>query len=223
VEYLSEDALQTLLEQPDAKSRKGFRNQFLMTLMYDTAARCCEILKLKVRDLKINTRHPTALLDGKGNKPRLVPLLSKTVEHYKRYLQMYHPDIDNDSDGYLFYTVIHGIKRPMSDDNVADFIKKYGETARLSCPEVPLKVHPHQLRHTRAIHYYRDGMPIAVLSELLGHANPETTKIYAYADTEMKRAAMEKANIMRKVTPVPIPIWEGNEEMILELSGLKSK
>ena len=31
-------------------------------------------------------------------------------------------------------------------------------------------------------------MPMMLLSEYLGHANVETTKIYAYADTEMKRA-----------------------------------
>jgi len=152
VEFLSDEALQTLLNQPDTKKRKGFRNQFLMVLMYDTAARCSEILNLKVRDLRINTRHPVAYLLGKGNKPRSVPLLSKTVEHCKRYLQMYHPCKDDNE--YLFYTVIHDTKKPMSIDNVEDFMKKYGEKARLICPEVPERVHPHQLRHTRAIHYY---------------------------------------------------------------------
>ena len=37
------------------------------------------------------------------------------------------------------------------------------------------------------------GMPLPVLPEFLGHEDPETTLIYAYADTEMKRQAVERA------------------------------
>jgi site-specific recombinase XerD len=79
----------------------------------------------------------------------------------------------------------------MPADTVAVFMQKYGTMARVENPEIPQRVHPHQLRHTRAVHYYRDGMPLALIAELLGHASVESTKIYAYADTEMKRVAME--------------------------------
>ena len=44
--------------------------------------------------------------------------------------------------------------------------------------------------------------------------------IYAYADTEMKRAAIQKADAVRRTKPVPDEIWAGNEAMILKLSGL---
>ena len=219
VEFLSEDALLTLLSQPDVRKRTNLRNRFFMTLMYEAAARCDELLSMKVRDLRLDVRHPAAYLTGKGNKTRSVALLPKAVEHCKQYLQIFHADTCKDD--FLFFTVIHGTKQAMSPDNAAAFMKKYGEMARQICPEVPERVHPHQLRHTRAIHLYRDGMPLAVLSEFLGHVDPETTKIYAYADAEMKRAAMEKAEHLRKGVPVPIPIWKDNEDMILELSGLK--
>jgi site-specific recombinase XerD len=217
--FLTEDALKVLLEQPDGKNRFGLRNQFFMLLMYDTASRCSELLDMKIRDLRIHTRHPCAYLLGKGNKPRSVSLMNRTTEHCVRYLKVFHTDTNNDD--YLFYTVIHGIRHRMSADNVAAFMRKYGNAARKICPEVPSKVHPHQLRHTRAIHYYRDGMPLPLIAELLGHASVETTKIYAYADTEMKRIAMEKAGRNRNVSPPPAPVWQDNEDMILELSGLK--
>jgi len=219
VDFLTEDALKALLDQPDANKRLGLRNQFFMILTYDTAARCSEILNLKIRNLRILTKHPSAYLIAKGNKPRTVSLLAKTVEHCNRYLKAFHPDSRDDD--YLFYTVFHGTKHRMSADTVASFMEKYGDMARKICPEVPVKVHPHQLRHTRAIHYYRDGMPLALIAELLGHASVESTKIYAYADTEMKRVAMEKADRYRNTSPPPIPIWKDDEDMILELSGLK--
>jgi hypothetical protein len=59
-----------------------------------------------------------------------------------------------------------------------------------------------------------------LLSEYLGHASEETTKIYAYADTEMKRAAIDKADIIRGELSQSAPVWEDDEEMILKLSGL---
>lgn len=219
VEFLTETALEALLKQPNVDKPTGLRNQFFMVLMYDTAARCGELLNMRVGNLQINTKHPSAYLYGKGDKPRSVPLLNKTVEHCNRYLQMFHPDPHPED--YLFYTVIHGMRHQMSADCVARFMKKYGDLARKDCLEMPLHIHPHQLRHTRAIHYYRDGMPLVLVAEQLGHASTETTKIYAYADTEMKRAAMEKADSNRNLSPSAAPIWQDNEEMILKLSGLR--
>ena len=66
----------------------------------------------------------------------------------------------------------------MSDDNVARFIKEYGTMAKQQCNEVPDKIHPHMFRRTRSMHLYRSGMPLALLSEWLGHEDPETSLIY---------------------------------------------
>ena len=44
--------------------------------------------------------------------------------------------------------------------------------------------------------------------------------IYAYADTEMKRAAVQKADAVRKSKPAPAEIWANDDDMILKLSGL---
>jgi len=218
VEYLSEAALQTLLAQPDTTKKTGIRDQFFMTLMYDTAARCGELLNLRVRDIRSSLKHPEAHLIGKGSKPRAVALLGRTAELCKRYMQIYHKAPKPDD--YLFYTVIHNVRNPMSADAVAAFMKKYGDSARKACAEVPERIHPHQLRHTRAIHYYRGGMPLALVAEQLGHASPTTTKIYAYADSDMKRAAIEKMN-QGTDSDTTIPVWENNEEMIIQLVGLK--
>ena len=70
---------------------------------------------------------------------------------------------------------------------------------------------------------YRAGMPLALLSEWLGHENPETSLIYAYADTEMKRDAIQKATVSNN--PMNIekiqPFWKNDDEMIRQLYGLK--
>lgn len=221
VEYLSERALKVLLETPDVHSKTGLRNRFFMILMYDTAARCQELLDLKVKDVILKTDKPYVYLTGKGNKQRSVPLLPKTIKHYEQYLSVFHTETPSSED-YVFYTIRHGIKHQMSEDNAEAFMKKYGQHARRRCNEVPERVHPHQLRHTRAIHLYRSGMPLPFISELLGHVNLNTTNIYAYADTEMKRKALEKAAL--STAPAIFDqkaAWENDEDMILKLSGLR--
>jgi integrase/recombinase XerD len=70
------------------------------------------------------------------------------------------------------------------------------------------------------MHLYRQGLPLPMLADYLGHASIESTRIYAYADTEMKRIAIEKADPFHNQTPSPQPTWAGDEDMILKLAGL---
>lgn len=221
VDFLSEEGLKTLLLQPDTGRRIGLRNQFFMILMYDTAARCQELLDLHLKDFSLAGSAPFVFLTGKGNKVRTVPLMDQTVRHLMNYLEIFHPDYKSHGEDYLFSIITHGAAHPMSRDTVESFIKKYGNAARKDCPDIPEKVYPHQLRHTRAIHLYRGGMPLAVLSEFLGHASVETTRIYAYADTEMKRSAIEKATAQNTVGG-EVPIWDiSDEETLRKLAGLR--
>jgi len=223
VEFMSEKALKAVFAQPDTETKNGIRDLFFMILMYDTAARNMELLDFKVKDFSVNAKTPCVYLTGKGRKKRVVPVMQKTVEHFQKYKGIFHGTQEYDPDQYLFYTTRHGSKQQMSDDNVARFMNNYGLSAKAICNEVPVKVHPHMLRRTRAMHLYRGGMPLPLLSEWLGHENLETTLIYAYADTEMKRKAIQKAT----GTNNPLndeniqACWEDNEELIRKLYGLK--
>lgn len=220
VESLTETALQTLLHQPDTTTTAGRRNQVFMILMYDSAGRCGELTGLRLRDLRLDTAHPVVYLHGKGGKTRIVPLLARTVEHCRQHLRRHHSDAPAGSDAFMFFTTIHGQRQPVSADTVAAFLNAYAKSARATCPEIPQRVHPHMLRHTRAMHLYRRGMPLPLLADYLGHANIESTRIYAYADAEMKRLAIEKADPLHTQTLRAEPTWAGDEEMILKLSGL---
>ena len=109
----------------------------------------------------------------------------------------------------------------MSPDNVSIFIEKYANQARVSCPEVPERVHTHFFRHSRAMHLYQSGIPLSYIKDFLGHVNATTTSIYAAADTTMIRDALEKVAKSGENSNAEIPVWEGNEDMILRLCGLK--
>lgn len=220
VEFLSENALTALLQQPDPSKKKGLRDLTFMVMMYDTAARCFELLGMRIKDLRLNAEHPIAYLHGKGGKTRTVPLLPKTVQHCKRYLGKFHTDEPCDSEEYVFYTVSHGKRHKMSHDTAADFMNKYCSLAASQCSDMPKHLHPHMIRHTRAMHLYRAGMPLELLAQFMGHSSSESTRVYAYADTEMKRAALEKLDSNSAAQQNISCIWEDDEDMILRLSGL---
>lgn len=209
VNHMSKAAVSAIIGCADANTPKGLRDRFFLTLMYDTAARDGEMLNLKLYD--INVDNANICLFGKGAKPRLVPVSKETLQMFNRYKMLFHNDSKKDC--FLFYTKHQKEKTSMSDDNVSRFLKKYAAEARKRNPHVPDNVYPHMLRHSRAMHLYQNGMPLAMLSEFLGHEDPETTLIYAYADTEMKRQAVEKAS--KDLLTIDImndpPIWESQD------------
>jgi site-specific recombinase XerD len=217
--YLSEKALASLLAQPDPKTPRGLRNNFLLILLYDTGARIQELLDLRLRDLHLQDPVPCVYLHGKGGKTRVIPLLPKTVQHLHRYLQHFHRS-HNNGDAWLFYTRMKGRMGPLSPDAVAQFLNRYGTRAREQCPDVPLRVYPHLFRHTRAMHLYQAGMPLSYIKDFLGHASVDTTDIYAATDITMLKTALEKIRSDLD-SPVDPPVWEDNEELLRQLCGLQ--
>ena len=66
------------------------------------------------------------------------------------------------------------------------------------------------------MHLYQAGMPLSYIAEFLGHASMNTTEIYASANVEMLREALEKVD--PKLAD-EIPAWK-NEESLRKLCGL---
>ena len=222
IDYLPENAVKVLLYQPDVSRPKGIRDQFLMVLMYDSGARIQEIINISVCDICLGDT-PQVKLHGKGGKRRVVPLMKETIQHFHRYMRAFHADEPLYSEKPLFYTVRNGICKPISDDMVRVFMDQYAQQAHKVCAEVPEKIHPHLLRHSRAMHLYQHGMPLSLISQWLGHAHLSSTLVYAHADTEMKRKAIEKATdkYFPAVDPEHSPYDVNDDEILKRLYGLK--
>ena len=192
VKYMDEESVKILLEQPDASSQKGLRDKIMLILLYDSAARVHELLNIKLCDIKFGS-FPTVVLNGKGSKIRTVPIMKKTAEHLQKYISVFHNDKASTVDDFLFYVIRDEIKRRMSENNVRSILNSYGKKAQQQFSQIPNNVHPHLLRHSRAMHLYQHGMDLILVSQWLGHAELEATLIYAHADTEKKRKAIEAA------------------------------
>lgn len=222
IQVMSEDAVHSLLESPNTQTMKGLRDQLIMTFLYDSACRVQEIANIKLSDLTVG-KESSVLLHGKGRKIRPVPLQENTVLLLKHYMKIFHPSEDFTVDKPLFYVVRGQTVKRMTEDNIRKMLKYYASKAKLKNAEIPDRVHPHLLRHSRAMHLYKHGMRLPIISEWLGHSQLETTLIYANADTEMKRKAMQQS---LKGTTLSSHINQNrytvsNDDVLKQLFGLK--
>jgi site-specific recombinase XerD len=119
----------------------------------------------------------------------------------------------------LFYTVIKGRAGLMPEGNVERFVREYASDARRSCPSVPENVYPHIFRRTCATRLYRNGVDLPLVSRLLGHVRLDTTQICASPSLKMLRDAI--TSVKTSEQKAERPIWEGNETMLMKLSGLR--
>jgi len=134
---------------------------------------------------------------GKGSKERVVAINTKTVKHIKQYLDFYRSK-DNPDTNLLFYTIIKGRAGKMSEGNVERLIQQYADKAREICPDIPLRVHPHMLRRTRTTNLYQNGVELALISRILGHAFLDTTRVYAKPSLAMMCKAMDYVTFHRR-------------------------
>jgi len=72
--------------------------------------------------------------------------------------------------------------------------------------------------HTKGMHLLQSGISLDMIRDFLGHVDVKTTEIYARANLEMKRNALEKIN---ESSPVQaIPSWQQNKDPLDWLRSL---
>jgi site-specific recombinase XerD len=195
--YLDVPALATLLAQPNPSTPRGRRDAVLLSVLYDSGARVQELIDLRVCDVHF-AAPAWVRLTGKGRKTRLVPLMSRTVRALSQYLREERLDDPTHAERSLFQ---NQRGEPFSRWGIRYLLKRYSEQARAACPDIPDRITPHSLRHAKAMHLLQAGNPTIVIRDILGHVDIQSTEIYARADLEMKRRALENAPSMANTTP----------------------
>ncbi|MDH3308435.1 MAG: site-specific tyrosine recombinase XerD [Acidimicrobiia bacterium] len=167
---LAVDEVLRLLEAPDTTTAAGRRDRALLEFLYGTGARVSEAVALSLHDLELEERF--ALLTGKGNRQRLVPLGSHALAALSAWLEdrlsWTRPETD---DGAVF---VNHRGRRMGRQGMFDIVKRTASKAGLA----PADVSPHVLRHSAATHMVEGGADLRTVQEMLGHASISTTQVY---------------------------------------------
>jgi site-specific recombinase XerD len=185
----------------------------ILTVLYDTAARVSELTSVKVRDVRLET--PASItLNGKNEKMRTVPLMKQTVALLKDYFEENHINSRIHGDWPLFWG---SNRRPLTRSGITYIVQKYARSADCAL-NMPKKITPHILRHTKAMHLVQANVHPIYIRDYLGHADITTTEIYARADNESKREALEKAS--ERLQLPQASDWEHDHGLIEWLSSL---
>ncbi|MGH3521410.1 MAG: tyrosine-type recombinase/integrase [Mycobacterium sp.] len=215
--HLTGDEVKALLAEPGTASARAVRDTVLLALAYDTAARVQELCDLNVADIRRSTPM-TAVIRGKGSKIRYVPVMDQTARLVADYLDHRdpHPGLGADADP-LFHGPNHS---RLTRSGMAKLLARHVRAVRARDPgwAPGLPVTPHTLRRSRAMHLIQAGVNLIYIRDLLGHADVSTTEIYARADAETKRKAIE--NAYQPLTPDVLPDWTSDTSLIGWLDSL---
>lgn len=145
------------------------RDLALVTLIYGCGLRISEALSLTRTDLLSSD---SLILQGKGCKQRMVPVLPIIKTRVQEYLDLCPYDIE--------------AKKPIFRGSKGGFY--HGRSFRKLLMDLRRKLNlsetitPHAFRHSFATHLLESGGDLRVIQELLGHSSLSTTQRYTKVD-----------------------------------------
>ncbi len=173
---LSVEQVDSLLAAIDVTDPLGIRDRALYELIYSCGLRISEAAGLQVSNLHLKER--LLIVQGKGDKERMVPFGQSAKEKLEQYLLEVRPILVGSKVVSEVFVNYKG--EPMSRKGIWKNFKALEVKAGLHA-----KVHT--LRHSFATHLLAGGMDLRSVQELLGHSDLATTTIYTHVDDKQLR------------------------------------
>lgn len=186
-------AMAVLQREPDTWRR--VRDQTILELLFQTGLRVSELIALDLpqADLLNGWLHQVR---RKGRRIEEMVLNAAAAAALQTWLAA-RPQAGELA---LF---VNKYGRRISFRMVQKRLKALGEAAGL-----PVRLHPHKVRHAHATELLNAGTPLPVIGSSLGHASVVTTQIYVHANTRMLRTALGTLPALTPsgpVLPAPAP------------------
>lgn len=183
---LSEEDVDRLFDQAQIEAEASIalgpmRQLLLLELLYASGMRASELVSLPRR--AVSAERPYAIIRGKGDKERMVPI----GEAARRVLSRYLKRLGKNPSPFLFPS--RGKSGHLSRIALFQMLKALAGRAGLD----PAHISPHVLRHAFATHLLANGADLRSVQEMLGHADLSTTQIYTHVlDARLKALVEEK-------------------------------
>ena len=158
----------------DMSKAEGQRNRAIIETLYGCGLRVSELVTLKLSQLYIEERY--IIVQGKGNKQRLVPISAVAIEQITLYLEQTrsHQVAQRGSEDILF---LNRRGAMLTRQMIFHIIKQLCELAGIR-----KVISPHTLRHSFATHLLEGGANLRAIQQMLGHESITTTEVYVHID-----------------------------------------
>lgn len=182
----TKDEVERMLKAVDRGNPKGKRDYAMMLLAARLGLRASDICGLTFENL-LWSQNLIVLIQEKTKKRIELPLLTEVGNAIIDYLKYGRAVSDLP---YVFLHANHGYRK-LSEPTLHSIVCSYMRLAGIA--NVDDKKHgPHALRHSLAGFLLEKKTPLPVISEVLGHANTESTKTYLRIDMEsLRQCALE--------------------------------
>lgn len=149
-------------------SFRSFRDLALVALMLLDGLRSQETLNLQLEDLQLADAQIRVL--GKGNKQRMLPLPSESIQVLQNYLSLERPITNSQA----LFVSLKGPHRgyPLTIAGLRSLFRHH----RL-CSKVA-RANAHRFRHSFGSDMVRNGISLPALQQLMGHSHIRTTMLY---------------------------------------------
>ncbi len=171
IDVLTDSEIETLLSAFNLNYIVHLRNYCICALMLDSGLRMHEVTTLKVSNIHFAEGY--AVVDGKGNKQRNVPLGANTRKHLLKYLRKRVPTTISEDCVFLMSG-----GEPITDNTIKQMFRKLKNKTGIQ------RLRAHLLRHTFATKYIENGGDIYSLQQILGHTSLEMVKRYVHYTQE---------------------------------------
>lgn len=176
---LSIDDIDRIIDNIEKHTDIGKRNKCILEVLYGCGLRVSELVDLKISN--INFKENFIIVEGKGEKTRLVPLAKSTAECVLDYIKNVRAvgKVNKKYEDILFLnTRGTNMSRVIVFIIIKELTQKAGITKSIS---------PHTFRHSFATHLLQNGADLRFIQEMLGHSSITTTQVYTHLKTEELR------------------------------------
>ena len=177
------DDCAAIVEAPSGRTPAGLRDRAALELLYGAGLRVSELVGLDLADVSSDS----VRVRGKGNKERMVPMVSKARAALDAYLAR-RSEL-RPSGGALFLNRRGG---RLSRRGASDIFTAIAANAGLDD-----KTTAHVGRHTFVNELIRGGEDLILVAEIAGHARLETLRVYSQPTDDDKHNALHHLTVDR--------------------------
>ncbi len=149
------------------------RDRAIVEVLYAGGLRVSELTGLRMEDLKLDSGY--AMVSGKGNKERIVPLGAAAVRALRDYLAHARPALEGTGKRlpWVFVDIRHS---QLTRHRIRQILA--------AAAQGEFHATPHMLRHSCASHMIANDADLRTVQTILGHADISTTQIYTHLAQE---------------------------------------
>lgn len=177
-EVLTVEEIDAMIAAIDHNKAEAQRDRAMIETLYGCGLRVSELVNLEIS--KIFPDEGYLVVQGKGNKERLVPMSEVSLAEIDSYMaDRAMLPIKAGEDNILF---LNRRGHRMTRMRVFQIVKELAENAGIR-----KTISPHTLRHSFATHLLEGGANLRAIQQMLGHESIETTQIYIHLDRSRLR------------------------------------